>query len=251
MSNAEEVTCRPIDKIYIIRIDHPLSLERAAACAKSCEEVGMPYEFWEGVNDKPEKDLPGLFDPPIEFKHKYNSKVMSASCSHVKLWQHIAKNRESAIILEHDAIMLHKVDLPIPDGAMVMLGYKLMNKDEYDHKTAGPPKNIGRIYKHSGAHAYAITWKTAEELMEEAYKYGIRSCIDTGFFMHNGSERSPWGKKDPPPAKQSGIPLMLMEPTPAIGWVRDERSTVGWCSGEGNFHLTPSFKQNLARFKKK
>lgn len=247
MAEVPEVT-RPIDKIYIIRINHPLSLERAADCAQSCEDVGMPYEFWPGTQGIQEKDLPVQFDPPVKFHHKYNIPVMNATTSHIRLWNHIAKNKETAIILEHDAIMLHKVDIPIPDGAMVMLGYKLMNKDEYDHVSAGPPKEIGNVFRHSGAHAYAITWKTAEELMEEVYTHGVRSCIDTGWFMHNGN-KAPWGKKDPPPPKQSGIPIKLMTPTPAIGWVRDEKSTVGWRSGEANFFLTSSFKQNLKKKK--
>lgn len=235
---------RKIDKAYIIRINHPLSIERAADCAKSCEELGIPYEFYEGVNNIREIDLPKQFDFPIEFKHRYNSKVMSATSSHIKLWKHILDKKETAIILEHDAVMLHKIDLEIPDGQMVVLGYKLMDKNRYDHVKAGPPKVIGRIYKHCGAHAYAITWKTAQELIDEVKKHGVRSCVDTGYFMRNGNA-APWGKKDPPPLKQTGIPLSLMLPTPAIGWVRDGRSTVGFNSGEAHFALDPSFKNNL------
>jgi len=126
----EEIISRPIDKIYILRINHPLSIERAADCAKSCEEVGMPYEFFQGIQGTQEKDLPNKFDPPVKFHHKYSVNIMNATASHLKIWEKILENKETAVILEHDAIMLHKIDLPIPDGAMVMLGYKLMNKDD-------------------------------------------------------------------------------------------------------------------------
>lgn len=240
---------RKIDKIYIIRIADPLSIERSEDCAKSCEDVGMPYEFWKGTQGIQGKDLHLQFDFPIEFKHVYSIPHSNATASHIKLWKHILDNKETAIILEHDAYMLHKVDMEIPDGAIVVMGYKLMNKDDYDHVTAGPPKTISQAFQHCGAHAYAITWKTAEELIDEVKKYGVRSCIDTGYFMRIGNTK-PWGKKDPPPAKQTGIPLMRMDPTPAIGWVRDARSTVAYGSGAANFHLTPSFRQNLRTNKK-
>lgn len=240
---------RKIDKIYIIRIKNDLSIERAEDCSKSCDEVGMPYEFWKGTQGIQGKDLHLQFDFPIEFKHVYSLNHSNATASHIKLWKHILDNKETAIILEHDAIMLHKVDMEIPDGAIVVMGYKLMNKDDYDHVKAGPPKTIGQAFQHCGAHAYAITWKTAEELIDEVKTHGVRSCIDTGYFMRIGN-KSPWGKKDPPPAKQTGIPLMRMDPTPAIGWVRDARSTVSFGSGAANFQLTPSFRQNLRTGKK-
>src|SRR4030042_4103397 len=240
----DTVVTRPIEKIYILRINHELSNSRSLDCAKSCEEIGMPYEFFQGTQGVPQDKLHLELDFPVEIKHRFSVNHMNASVSHLRIWKHIFDRKETAIILEHDAMMLWKPTLPIPDGAIVACGYKLMNYLDYDSKAAGPPTSIAKIFRHFGAHAYALTWKTAGELIDELMKYGLRSCIDTGYFMRIGSTH-PWGKKEPPPDKQTGIPLMLSDPILAIGWVRDSRSTVAHNSGAPNAGLTPSFKNHL------
>lgn len=221
-----------IQKAYIIRIAHPLSIERAEDCAKSCERVGLAYEFWKGSQDTPENILWDQEPLVIQCNHRYSIPTMNATRSHMLLWKHIYDNRETAIILEHDAYVYHNIDIVIPDGSIVALGYKLMNKDDYNYKTAGPPKNFVDIQHHHGAHAYAITWKTAELLLEELYKSGVRSCIDSGYFLRWNS----W---------KTSIPLKIINPIMAVAWVRDEKSTVAWNSGAANHTPLPSFKENV------
>ena len=182
-------------------------------CAITCNSLGIDYEFFEGVENKRSYDAwtsTGLDIKPGSMDHRKDTQGVDAaaccSASHALVWKRIAETQQCAIILEHDSLMLHKIKLDIPDGKIVVLGYKIDDPSRYDHIKAGPPKNILDIGSHHGAHAYAITPKTAEMLLEELRVYGGGGPIDNRFFM---KER--WSK----------IPLAIMEPTPAIGWIRE------------------------------
>lgn len=200
-------------KTYIIRISSSLSQQYAETCAKSCESLSIDYEFFEGIENMRNYDAwtsTGLDIRQGSMDHRKPSQgVDAAACcsvSHALVWKRIAETQQCAVILEHDALMLHKITVNIPDGKIVALGYKTTDPSRYDHIKAGPPKNILDIGSHHGAHAYAITPKTAEMLLEELRVYGGGGPIDNRFFM---KER--WSK----------IPLAIMEPTPAIGWIRE------------------------------
>jgi GR25 family glycosyltransferase involved in LPS biosynthesis len=151
-----------------------------------------------------------------------------ATVSHALLWKRILDNKETAIILEHDAVMLQPVDVDIPDHKIVVLGYKLKDISRYNHLKAGKPKDILDIDGHEGAHAYAITWKTAELMLQELQSNGISLPIDNSFFLK---------------MRKSKIPLSIMSPTPAIGWLR--KSTIWDESSEINYDFIDSFRYNL------
>jgi len=213
-------------KAYIIRISAQLSREYADSCAHSCRRVGLPYQFFDGVENQSNYDAwmnSGLDIKVGSLDHrKHRTELDPAACcsvSHALVWKDIAEGSSCSVILEHDAIMLHPIDIDIPDGKIVVLGYKLRNPDRYNHVKAGPPARLKDVYYHHGAHAYAITPKTAEMLLEEIRVVGGGGPIDNRFFM-----RERWSK----------IPLMIADPTPAIGWIRE--STI-WA--EANLELGP------------
>lgn len=222
-------------KTFIIRISSPISQQYAKICADTCTDLGIEYEFFEGVENMRSYDAwctTGLDIKPGSMDHRKNNHGIDAvaccSVSHALIWQRIVETQQCAVILEHDALMLHKIDMDIPDGKIVVLGYKLTNPNRYDHIKAGPPKNILDIRYHHGSHAYAITPKTAEMLLNELRVYGGGGPIDNRFFM-----RERWSK----------IPIAIMEPTPAIGWIRE--STIWEKSNEVCGIPIPSFFNHL------
>lgn len=221
------------EKVYIIRISSTISQAYAADAARSCEAVGLDYEFFEGFeNMKPAEvwKKSGLSLPPItnRFHALSTDKATCCTASHMVLWDKIYKQKECAIILEHDAIMLHKPTISIPDDTIVTLGYKLRKPSEYDHISAGPPTSIKLIPGHEGAHAYAINWKTADELLEELKRRGVQGPIDNNYFLRT---------------RRTKTKLAIMDPTPAIGWIRE--STIWHAASDKNYDFIDSFKKNL------
>lgn len=225
-------------KAYILRVNDPISIEYSLTAAESCDKIGLPYEFHEGVTNKSSYDA--WMNSGIELKagsheHKRNNmsinKAACATVGHAQIWKKIADNKECAVILEHDALMLQSVnELDIPDDVMVVLGYKLEDPSKYDHMKAGKPTRIYNIGAHEGAHAYAITAKTAIALLQEYKDKGTQGVIDNTHFLKG---------------RNTKIPLHIADPTPAIGWLR--KSTIWDKSASKNYVFIDSFKQNLQK----
>jgi GR25 family glycosyltransferase involved in LPS biosynthesis len=222
-------------KAYIIRISSAISQQYAEGCAKTCEDVGIDYDFFDGVENRRNYDawmMSGLDIKPGSMDHRKDTwEIDAAACcsvSHALIWKRIVETQQCAIVLEHDALMLHKIDIDIPDNKIVVLGYKLVNPSRYDHIAAGPPKQIIDIPYHHGAHAYAITPGTAAMLLNELKYEGGGGPIDNRFFM-----KKRWSK----------IPLAIVDPTPAIGWIR--RSTIWENADRSSQSTIRSFSKHL------
>jgi hypothetical protein len=223
-------------KVYIIRHDDSISYEYAAIAAESCDKVGLAWEYFEGfckIYAYEAYQSIDIFkmDPSSKNKPAIDSSSNKASlctASHVALWKKIAEEKETAIILEHDAIMLYKPELIIPDNVIVALGYKIQNPAAYNHVSVGAPRKISSINNFSGSHAYAITAKTAETLIDGIIKRKTVGCIDTHFFKS---------------AKfRNGVNLAITDPICALGWLR--KSTIWNVSSKCNTLFIDSFKQN-------
>ena len=222
-----------IEKAYIIRISSELSRQYAKDVSKSCEKINLPFEFFNGTEQKSGYDAwnqSGLdFKPLGLYKSNKTDKAACASVSHALLWKKIYENKETAIILEHDGHMLQPVnELNIPDNMIVVLGYKLTDPSKYDHKRAGKPKTIKIIDGHEGAHAYAITWKTAGVLLNELKEIGVNSPVDNKFFLK---------------MRETKVTIGIADPTPAIGWIR--QSTIWPEAATLNYEFIESFKNNV------
>ena len=135
---------------------------------------------------------------------------------------------EVGIVLEHDAIMLQPInELHIPDNLIVTLGYKLTDPTRYNHKSAGKPKNLINISGHEGAHAYAMTKKTAKFLVEEIETRGTLGAVDNAYCIKQ--------------QRRTAVPLAIASPTPALGWLR--QSTIWNESAARNYSFIPSFAE--------
>lgn len=225
-------------KAYILRIDDPVSIEYAKGCAESCDSVNLQWQYFQGYQDMKARAAWLLTGIPMKFgqaeveAEKRISKGDLCSAGHGKIWKTIAEGKEEVgIVLEHDAIMLQSVDIHIPDGVIAVLGYKLTNPEQYDHVKAGKPKELIDIDGHEGAHAYAITKKTAQMMIAEIEDKGVLGCIDNAYFI----------KKQ----RKTKLPLMIVSPTPAIGWIRE--STIWSKSAIRNYDFISSFKEHYTR----
>lgn len=222
----------PPTKAYIIHTEDKRSIDYAFRCAASCDKLNIPWVMFKGYDNSAAIDE---FTRNNDIYISHDMEVGAAGCtaSHFHLWQEIAKNNETAIILEHDALLLHPINMSIPDNKIVTLGYKLTDPSRYDHIAAGPPKNIIDIRRASGSHAYCITSSTAKALLKELRQVGAQRAIDNYYFM----------RVNEPGDTESSIPLAIMEPTPAICWVRE--STIRDEASTLNYDEVESFRTNL------
>jgi len=214
---------------YILKTIDERSQKYASDVADSCREVGLPWEYVEWYQGKPELAWQNT-GVPKPTKVSGGAAAQCCYSGHIAIWKKIADSGKAAIVLEHDGMMLWPVNVEIPENMIVVLGYKLEHPTNYDHRAAGPPFQIIDVKGggHEGSHAYAITPKTAEKLLEEIATMGCSGAIDNQYFLKS---------------RRSKIPIKIMSPTPAIGWIRE--STIQSRSSTKNYEFIPSFKEHL------
>lgn len=217
-------------KAYILMIDDDISRDYAKIAADSCDKVGLQWEYFQGYKEKD--------DPwnkiPIKSKSKLRVIGKGGACTagHVHIWHKIANSNECSIVLEHDAVMLHKPDVEIPDDTMVVLGYKVVDPQNYDHLAAGAPQTIEERQRHGGAHAYALTPTGARSLITEIEQNGLNTMIDNHYFLRMGNK-----------SKNYRLKLGITNPICALGWLR--KSTIWNKSAVDNYKpILDSFTEN-------
>jgi GR25 family glycosyltransferase involved in LPS biosynthesis len=225
-----EIPMKPT-KAYILMIDNDVSREYAKCAADSCDKVGLPWEYFKGYQEK--DDIWNNF--PVKSKSKLQISGRGGACTagHIHIWHEIAKGTECAVILEHDAIMLHKPDIEIPDDMIGILGYKVRDPENYNHEKAGPPKSIELRNRHGGAHAYAITPRTAQILINDIENNGLTSMVDNKYFLQQRLSND----------SNCGITLGITDPICALGWLR--KSTIWSKAAVDNYKpILESFTEN-------
>lgn len=211
-------------KAYIIRIDTPVSKEYAESCANSCIQLGIEWEYFEGINfhkNKNAKEMWEQVQKSIKFQNLPHLKGAgaAATASHFLCWHKISQNNECAIVLEHDAIMLNKIEVDIPDNMIVALGYKVSDPENYHHEKVQKEQKIEERKFHGGAHAYALTPNTAQRLLNNVITSKGLSFIDNAFFLS--------------PRCRGKVKLGIIDPIAAIGWLRE--STIWKTSAVDNY----------------
>ena len=220
------------EKAYILKIETPLSEKYATHAAQSCSDNGLPYEFFIGYTESMSmeriwKDLGLKFKKTPTVKGKGGA----ATASHIGIWKKIRDLKETAIILEHDAVLLHNPDIDIPDNHLVALGYKIKDLKKYDFRKAGPPNKLEVRKKHGGAHAYAINHVTANTLLNDLEQTGLDKMIDNSYFLRLGGKI------------KDQTTLAITDPICAIGWVRE--STIWNKAAVDNYRpILKSFETN-------
>jgi GR25 family glycosyltransferase involved in LPS biosynthesis len=221
-----------VEKAFILRIDDDRSQKYAKTAADSCEKVGLPWEYFDGFSKTSLKGT-NIWDAcHVKFndkKPKISGNAAFATAGHFCIWQKIVDQDICGIVLEHDALMLHKPTIDIPDDHIVVLGYKVKDPQNYAHEIAGPPSTLVERKKHGGAHAYAITPETAKKLLHHVKENDRVSYIDNYLFLTPGNR------------DRYKIKMALTDPICAIGWLRE--STIWGKSAVDNYGpILDSFK---------
>lgn len=228
---------KPTKAFIIMMKGNLISEEYAKVCSDSCDKVGIDWEYiewFDGNKGGPHiameawKQVPTPISNVNSFKPKRNT-AQCATSGHAMAWCKVRDLGKPAIILEHDAVMYHDINIDLIDNCIIALGYKIQDPSQYNHEAAGAPKKIVDVNGegHEGAHAYAITPETARLLLKELEEIGIPGAIDNTHFLRSRKTR---------------VPIKIMDPTPAIGWLR--KSTIWAVSASKNYPFIESFKQN-------
>ena len=223
-----------VEKAFILRINESRSVEYAKSCADSCDNIGMPWEYVDGIyhqefpKDKLWEEVKrrGL---SLARTPSMNGGGACATIGHFLIWKKIVEEDVCSIVLEHDALLLHRIKLDIPDMKLVCLGYKVQDPENYNHHKAGVPQKLEDRNKHGGAHAYALTPATAKYLLKILRDRTKVSYIDNQYFLSAG--------------QRGDVKLMISDPICAIGWLRE--STIWSKSAVDNYApILESFKKN-------
>jgi len=222
-------------KTYILRHDSEKSYEYAKCAAKSCDDLNIEWEYFEGFSNILGSDALKSLGIPIKKQtqasiHSAKNKGQLCTASHAAIWKKMIDEKiYEAVILEHDAIMIREYNMMIPKHAIIALGYKLNDPTRYvqpKEKTC----EIRKIPGIHGSHAYALTLEAATKLFEGGMQRGSFGCIDN-HIMRNGKYRN-------------GLEMMITDPIVALGWVRE--STIQGQASKTNPNFIQSFKDNLS-----
>lgn len=180
---------RIIESAYVITIKGNDESEKLALrCLKSCEQVGQTVKLWQAFDGTDRKNI--IVPPNLEnqsyvkwikqVNNKYSTSQIAVFFSHLSLWAHCAEINQPIIILEHDAIMIKKLEQHNFFNCVQYLG----NKEYYEIQKCpiGIPPH-GSIYDGMWrfilrAHAYAIDPPIARNLLSYAIREGMTKTLD-------------------------------------------------------------------------
>jgi len=174
-------------------LDNIKSRQAADRCIKSAAKNGLEVAYFKAFTPK---DFPMKIASkehiPIEgFEEKYSrfENCLSAFLSHYWLWKMTAAGTMPHIIFEHDAVVVNSI--PTVYGDIVNLGKPSYGK--FNTPTSlGEGPLVSKQY-FPGAHAYYITPKGAQQLIDRAK---VDAC-PTDIFINNSNfknlkEYYPW-----------------------------------------------------------
>jgi GR25 family glycosyltransferase involved in LPS biosynthesis len=176
-----------VDDAYIITVKNNENSESLSKrCQQSCEKVGMPYKIWDaydGMGEKiiePEHLKDDSFMRLLKVTDHYMTRgEVACALSHISLWLHCAKLDKPIVILEHDAIMLKKLENQLSYNAIVYLGGAEWVKENWPVTYVPPHASDGHNYHFiCRAHAYCIDPAMAKNLLSHVLKVGICSPLD-------------------------------------------------------------------------
>lgn len=176
-----------IESAYIITVkDNPKSEQLYNRCKMSCDKVGMPVKMWHAYN--------GLGDTIVAPDHLKNDSVMkllkvtdhyltrgevACALSHISLWSHCAQIDKPIVILEHDSIMIKKIESLNNLNSIVYLGGAEWAKQNWTIMPIPPHASEGPNYHFiCRAHAYAIDPQVAKNMLAHVLKMGICAPLD-------------------------------------------------------------------------
>ena len=180
---------REIESAYIITVKGNAESEKLAfRCMVTCKEVGQPVKLWPAFDGTNKRDI--IVPPELKDQNylkwikqpndKYSTTQIAVFFSHLSLWAHCAAIDRPIIILEHDAVVVKRLERHNYYNCIQYLGSK---ENMLTRKVpVGIPPH-GSIYNGHWrficrAHAYAIDPPIARNLLSYAIREGITKTLD-------------------------------------------------------------------------
>jgi GR25 family glycosyltransferase involved in LPS biosynthesis len=187
MSNINWSYDRQIESAYIITLKgNSISEDMANRCKTSCEDVGMNYKIWDAYDG-----TSGEIRTPQQcidkhymswFKqtdHELSVTEVACALSHISLWCHCIDIDKPIVILEHDVIMLKKIEYHTLYNSIIYLGNVEQYKKNWPILTTPTHATAGHNYHFiCRAHAYCIDPQVAKNLVAHVLKLGICESLD-------------------------------------------------------------------------
>jgi GR25 family glycosyltransferase involved in LPS biosynthesis len=183
-----------LENVYILHIDEPRSLQYLDDCVRSCKEFPnvnvIPVQGYKGASYKDickefGIDIIPFYVNQMDTNGDTLNKAFSCTAGHMKIWQMIVESGEPGVVLEHDAIVKGPLAMvEVDDDEILWLGPRI--EFEHDYKFPwGAIFDYVEVDRWEGTHAYAITPKTAQHLLDCMKKYGLNDSIDGQLGMRN------------------------------------------------------------------
>lgn len=175
-----------VESAYVITIKgHELSERMAARCEESCRAVGMPFRRWDAFDGTrgdisvPEslrgQDWVGWIKVVNEALAKTE---VCTVLSHVSLWARCIQVDRPIVVLEHDAIMLHRVTHHPAFNAISYLGSEEQVRSGY-WGSIPIHGQLNRNYRFQlRTHSYSVDPFMARRLLGAIVRSGVTTSID-------------------------------------------------------------------------
>lgn len=183
-----------IKNAYILHIDEPRSLKYLDDCLESCKQFSdinpIPVQGYNGANisDICEEFGIGIIPYYVDQMDKNGetlNKAFSCTAGHIKIWQMIVDSGVPGAVLEHDAIIKGPLAMvEVDDDEILWLGPRIEFENDYTFPWGAINEYVD-VDRWEGTHAYAITPKTAQFLLDSIKKYGLNDSIDGQLGMRN------------------------------------------------------------------
>jgi hypothetical protein len=225
---------------YILHIDDPRSLKYLEDCIASCKQFpGINPIPVTGYKEADYKDIceeyglsmiPYYLDQMPTMGHIHN-RAFSCTAGHIKIWKMIVESNEPGVVLEHDAIVKGPFsNIDVDDDEILWLGPRIEFEDDYRYPWGAIPDYVD-VERWEGTHAYAITPKTAQFLIDKIQEYGLNDSIDGQLGMRNMFDMN----------------FVTVNPPPVVAVVGNRESCIEDTGNPGfwNAYHTDQFLKNL------
>lgn len=226
---------------YILYLDEPKSLKYLEDCIDSCKQfpdinpipVAGPLrasykelcaEFGIGI-------IPYYVDQ-METNAQTLNNTFSCNGGHYRIWKKIVESGEAGVVFEHDVVVKQDFTTLEPlDGEILWLGPRIHSMDDYKYPDGWEMKYV-EVDRWEGTHAYAITPKTAQMLLDYIDEHGINDSIDGQLGMRNIFD----------------MKMRAVDPPPVVAVVSGNRQSTIELSGNAatwNAYSTDGFRAGL------
>lgn len=183
-----------LQNAYILYIDEPRSIQYMNECMRSCKEfpginpiavLGYKGANYEDICQEFSVGIIPYYVNQMEQNGDTINKAFSCTAGHMKIWQMIVESGEPGVVLEHDAIIKGPLSsLEINDDVVLWLGPRIEYENDYNFPVGSNVDTVD-VDRWEGTHAYAITPKTAQYLLDCMKRYGLNDSIDGQLGMRN------------------------------------------------------------------